>query len=236
MLCEETRTRLIRGKLVILWLNLFLGLAGCEGSSDQRAQQADTVIVAVGDSLTWGSLAFGKRASQKGYPAMLETKLRAAGYEIVVLNKGIPGEKSPETALRFQQAIEGADLVLLMIGTNDIIKPETCPDPHNCRTIEQIDAMLEQALDAGVIPLLSTLPPAQGRCARSWANPIIDALNTEIQQVAQARNVTLVDTHQAILEHGGGVLFSDCLHFTDDGYGIIAQEWYHALLPLLSEE
>ena len=48
--------------------------------------------------------------------------------------------------------------------------------------------------------------------------------------MAHERNVIVVDTHQAILDHGGGTLFADCLHFTDRGYEVISQQWYTTLI------
>ena len=85
-------------------------------------------IVAVGNSITYG---YGSRVG--GYPAILQTMLINAGYNVIVDNQGVPGEKTPETYQRFQSAISGADIVLLMIGVNDIVNPSSCPD-HRCHT------------------------------------------------------------------------------------------------------
>jgi lysophospholipase L1-like esterase len=228
-------------KFFLLSIGILIILTGCEGSKKSSPQQRDTtpgrqdsngttVIAAIGDSITWGAMAFGERAPSGGYPAILEAKLRAAGYDVVVLNKGIPGEKSFETDTRFLKVIEGADIVLILIGTNDILRPEGCPEPRHCRTVEHIAAMVEKALTANIVPLVSTVTPAQTGCNRNWANPHIQALNTQIYEMARARNVTIVDNHQAILDHGGGTLFADCVHFQDRGYEVIAQQWYNALV------
>ena len=158
---------------------------------------------------------------------MLEAKLHATGYDVIVLNKGISGEKSPATDDRFLQAIDDADIVLIMIGTNDIIKPESCPEPHNCRTIEHIGSMLDKALNSKIVPVVSTITPAQSRCARSWANSPIQALNTQLYNIAHERNVRIVDNHQAILNHGGGSLFSDCLR-------VDSNIWRHGCRKLCS--
>jgi lysophospholipase L1-like esterase len=220
-------------------------LTGCQKSKEQPPQHPPkqrsdgiTVIAAIGDSITWGAMAFGEKSPSGGYPGLLETKLRAAGYNVVVFNKGIPGEKAYETHNRFLNAINDADIALLMIGTNDIIRPEGCPEPHNCQTAEHIATMMDKALNAKTVLFISTVTPAQPGCNRSWANPPIQALNEQIHTIAHERNVTLIDNHQAILEHGGGALFADCLHFKDEGYEIIAQQWYDALIEsaLLNKE
>jgi acyl-CoA thioesterase-1 len=48
------------------------------------------VIVALGDSLTAG---LGV-ASDEAYPALLETRLRAAGFDYRVVNAGVSGDTS----------------------------------------------------------------------------------------------------------------------------------------------
>lgn len=215
---------------VIILIGIIM-LPGCrQEPSKTPAAPGSTVIVAIGDSLTWGALAFGPKASSGGYPAILEAMLRDEGYDVVVFNKGIPGEKAYQTRARFQRAIADADIALLMIGVNDIIRPEGCPEPNNCRTSELIEAMIKLAAKADIPLLISTLTPAQNNCARSWANPQIQAVNEQIRDLAQKHSIVLVDNHQALLEHGGGALFSDCLHFTDDGYRVIAERWFHTLI------
>lgn len=204
---------------------------GCrQEPSKTPADTGPTVIVAIGDSLTWGALAFGPKASSGGYPTILETILRDEGYDVVVFNKGLPGEKAYQTRARFQRAIADADIALLMIGVNDIIRPEGCPEPNNCRTGEHIEVMIKLAAKADIPLLISTLTPAQNNCARSWANPPIQNINEQILALARKYSLVLADNHQAILEHGGAMLFSDCLHFTDDGYQVLAEHWYQALL------
>jgi lysophospholipase L1-like esterase len=204
-------------------------------TSCQQQQQSSSddhgpiVIAAIGDSLTWGALAFGPKADSGGYPILLETMLRNEGYDIVVFNKGIPGEKAYQTRERFPQAISDADIALLMIGVNDIIRPEGCPEPNNCQTADHIAAMMRMASKSEIPVLVSTLTPAQTHCARSWANEPIQAVNDQIRTFAQQQNTPLVDMHQAIIKHGGA-LFSDCLHFTDEGYQVIADHWYRAII------
>ena len=206
-------------------------LPGCQRKpSAMPDSTGSTVIAAIGDSLTWGALAFGPKAASGGYPTILETLLRDEGHDVVVFNKGIPGEKAYQTRARFERAIADADIALLMIGVNDIIRPQACPEPHNCRTNEHIEAMIKYASKAGVPLIVSTLTPAQNNCARSWANESIQAVNARLRTYTQEHILPLVDNHQSIVEHGDGMLFSDCLHFTDAGYQVIAEHWFQALI------
>ncbi|MDY0096436.1 MAG: SGNH/GDSL hydrolase family protein [Candidatus Vecturithrix sp.] len=182
-----------------------------------------TVIAAVGDSITYG---YGSAVG--GYPTMLESMFVNDGYDVIVYNKGVPGEKSPSTRSRFLSAIRGAQIVLLMIGTNDIINPRTCPG-DDCHTRSNIAAMLDLAIGAGVTPVLSTIPPAHSGSEYDWANEDIEEINAQISREASRRGVIVLDTYEMILSHGGNSLFVDKLHFNDKGYKLLAQSWYKAL-------
>ncbi|MBD3305621.1 hypothetical protein GF339_04510 [candidate division KSB3 bacterium] len=181
-------------------------------------------IAAVGDSLT-----YGVKSAMGGYPDMLETQLRNAGYRVVVYNRGIPGEQAHSTDYRFNLVIENADIVLLMIGTNDIVNPGRCVEPNNCNTALYIESMLKKALRAGVVPFVSTVPPANPESPYAWANAGIKSLNSQIYSIAAKLSVRVVDNYAAIQSYGTSI-FADSLHFTDQGYNVIARQWYNTLV------
>lgn len=202
-------------------------------SEDTRGSDIDslqyppgtTVIVAIGDSIT-----YGQGSTVGGYPALLQQKLVADGYNVVVVNEGIPGERSPSTDARFLQVIAGADVALIMIGTNDIINPAGCPNPYDCATSQHIDSLLDHALISKTVPIVSTLPPANPNSDYSWANFWIQSLNNQIYASAAQRDIVVVDNYNAILANGGTALYVDRLHFSDQGYGVIAEQWYRAII------
>jgi len=110
----------------ILWLQqlsplfalcwLFAGSApqGEAAPASQRKYQG--TIVAVGDSLTAG---LGVN-EEEAYPARLEKKLRAAGYDWKVVNAGISGETSSGTLSRINWVMKlRPDIVILETGAND---------------------------------------------------------------------------------------------------------------------
>lgn len=199
--------------------------AGSEITSRQYPE-AEFVIVAIGDSLTYGI-----RSPAGGYPALLQTKLTQAGYDAVVMNEGIPGETSPETAERFLHEIAGADIVLLMIGMNDLVNPGKCPIPFVCDTIGQTGFMLDAALISKITPLVSTVTPARSDGMFSRLNTDIIAYNGMLYNLAAEKEVVLVDNFSAILANGGDSLYDDNgVHFTDQGYEIMAQQWFDALI------
>ncbi|THB67201.1 MAG: arylesterase, partial [Spirochaetaceae bacterium] len=77
-------------------------------------------ITAFGDSLTAG---WGVRPGQD-YPKLLEDGLAAMGFPgVQVLNRGISGETTSDLHYRVPGVLEERpDIILLGIGTNDILQ------------------------------------------------------------------------------------------------------------------
>lgn len=74
-------------------------------------------IVAFGDSLTSGHLLPRGQA----YPAQLQARLRAKGYDVTVKNAGIGGDTAKNALRRFDRAIDpGTDICIVEFGANDI--------------------------------------------------------------------------------------------------------------------
>jgi len=75
-------------------------------------------IVALGDSLMAGL----GLPNDQAPPAVLEQRLRADGYDAVVVNAGISGDRTEGGLARIDYALEdGADLVILELGGNDML-------------------------------------------------------------------------------------------------------------------
>jgi lysophospholipase L1-like esterase len=183
-----------------------------------------TVIVAVGDSITAG------KGASIGYPARLANKLAAAGKNVVVINRGISGEQSPETDDRFLSSIAGTKIVLLMIGINDIINPTMCSDEY-CQTLYHIEHMLDLALYSNITPVVSTITPIRDGSYFETRNASVNAINAGIAASATTRQIVMVDNNSAIITNGGDSLYSDAnVHFNDSGYDVIAQQWCDAII------
>jgi len=81
--------------------------------------QAQTIqIVALGASQTEGK----GLSSNEAWPAVLETMLRAKGYDVRVRNAGVSGDTTPGMLNRLGSAIpQGTQLVIVESGLNDQI-------------------------------------------------------------------------------------------------------------------
>ena len=78
---------------------------------------ADTKIVAIGASNTWG---FGAGAGQS-YPSQLEAMLKAHGYKVQVVNAGVLGDTTRGMLARLDASVPGdARIVILQPGGNDL--------------------------------------------------------------------------------------------------------------------
>ena len=83
------------------------------------AQASPLHIVAFGDSLMAGYLL----PEKDSFPAQLEQKLRAAGYDVRVTNAGVSGDTASDGAERVDWSVpDDTDLVLLELGANDMLR------------------------------------------------------------------------------------------------------------------
>ena len=135
-------------------LLLAAALAACGGGGAKLDKlPADAVVLAFGDSLTYGTGA----AREESYPARLE---RAIGRKVV--NAGVPGEASAQGLERLAGALDETrpSLLILCHGGNDFLrKLDEAAAAGNVR------AMIVLARDKGVpVVLLATpkpgLPPS----------------------------------------------------------------------------
>lgn len=108
------KNHLTRFTIVLL---LVVQLIACSDEKPQLiALNDDAIILAFGDSLTYGS---GANITTQSYPAVL-----AELTGLTVVNKGIPGEISRLGLARLADVLQevNPDLVILCHGGNDLIR------------------------------------------------------------------------------------------------------------------
>ena len=125
---------------------LVLALAGCSERPKLERLAPDAVVLAFGDSLTYGTGA----GTEESYPAQLGRRI---GRKVV--NAGVPGETSGEGLARLPAVLdeEKPQLLLLCHGGNDFLRklPET-------EAAANVRAMVRLARDQGIAVVLIGVP------------------------------------------------------------------------------
>ena len=124
-------------------------LTACGPSAKLDKLDSDAVVLAFGDSLTYGT---GANSATESYPAVLE---RSIGRKVV--NAGVPGETSGEGLARLPDVLDEVQpkLLILCHGGNDFLRKM-----DEAKAAENIRAMIRLARGKGVpVVLLATPKP-----------------------------------------------------------------------------
>jgi lysophospholipase L1-like esterase len=102
-------------KALILLLCTALCLSGCKNRPEMAKLPGDAVILAFGDSLTYGTGA----SKPQSYPSVL-----AQLTSLQVINAGVPGEISRDGLVRLPALLDEyqPQLLILIHGGNDVIR------------------------------------------------------------------------------------------------------------------
>ncbi|MGR9037657.1 MAG: GDSL-type esterase/lipase family protein [Gammaproteobacteria bacterium] len=191
----------------VLFLILLLLTACTESPKTIDKLPADAVILAFGDSLTFGTGA----SPARDYPAIL-SKLTG----LKVINKGIPGEISSDGLRRLPLILEQYDpkLLILIHGGNDIIRK--IPSEQIVGNLKQMIAL---ARDRRIHVVMLGVPKP---------NLFMLASADFYRTLADEENVLAdLTTLPEIL--GDNTFKSDLIHPNDAGYERIATQ-IHSLL------
>lgn len=171
------------------------------------------LIVAMGDSLTEG-LGVNMDAA---YPAQLERKLRADGYDFSVINAGVSGETSSGALTRIDFVMTlNPDIVILATGGNDSLR---AIDP--ALTQANITQLVQTLQAKGILVVLAGMQTVQNMGAEYTG-----AFQAIYPAVAQAEKVLLIPF---FLEGVGGkreLNQPDFIHPTADGYAVVVETIY----------
>ena len=186
------------------------------------------IYMAFGDSITNGD----GSTDNMGYRGVLQSDLDGLLGAGTVLDEGVEGTRTNEGAQRLPPTL-AADMpayTLIHYGTNDWNK---CADQVPCFTIDSLRSMVHSCQAVKSLPVLATIIPANPAFPDQvppqrniWVHQI-DAL---IRPMAQQEGALLVDLEAAFLAHGNlPSLFSDHVHPNDQGYAIMAQQFFKAI-------
>ena len=162
-------------------------------------QDPGEVIVAFGDSITEGDSRFDEE-NRGGYPGRLGTILRQEDREIEVLNRGVGGETTSEGLSRIGSAASGADIVLIMEGSNDIdLVIEGAISFESIKT--NLSAMVGQVRSAGAEAVIGTVIPRGPNARRDKSSRLTFALVRDIRELAFQRRIDLVEGWEPFATH-----------------------------------
>jgi acyl-CoA thioesterase-1 len=184
------------------------------------APAAPRVIVALGDSLTAG---LGVAAGE-AYPAVLEARLREAGFDYRVVNAGISGDTSAGGLRRLDWVLRSRpDVAIVALGANDGLRGLPVAALR-----DNLSAIVDRMREGGVRVLLvgMRLPPNYGD---AYAREFADAFRVVARRTAVAFMPFLLEgvAAQPTLNQADGI------HPNAAGHRAIADHVWTALRPLL---
>jgi len=187
------------------------------GSEDGRPR-----IVFLGDSLTAG---LGLLEAQS-YPALIQKKLDADGYDFEVENAGVSGDTSAGGLRRLDWALQGnAKIMVLALGANDGLRGLSTAEMKN-----NLTQIIDQARQRNVMVILAGMeapPNYGGEYAASFRQAFRD--------VAQHERVTYLPF---LLDKVAGVPAlnqGDGIHPNERGAEIVAETVWKVLRPALDQ-
>lgn len=195
----------LQGSLTLFKTSLIMSLilvvlSACSDNKQLQALDSDAVILAFGDSLTYGSGASRK----KSYPAILEKLTHHK-----VINAGIPGEISANGLRRLSGLLNThqPDLIIICHGANDILKKLDLE-----QTQRNIQQMIELARENQVQVVLIGVP----------AFNLFLRKSAFYQQLADD-NQTPIDNSSLATILKNNSLKSDYVHPNYEGYQMLAK-------------
>ena len=228
-------TRLLASRTGIAAMALCVAvLAGCGGNANDapasKEEQAPADgsaparprVIALGDSLTAGL----GLLEQQAYPAMLQKKIDADGYEFEVVNAGVSGDTSAGGLRRLDWALEGdARVLIVALGANDGLRGLSVAEMK-----KNLAEIIEQARERKVVVVLAGMeaPP-------NYGPEYTASFRQAFQDVAREQRVLFIPfllagvAGQAALNQGDGI------HPTADGAAVVAETVWRVLRPVLDQ-
>jgi acyl-CoA thioesterase-1 len=194
-----------------------LAQAPDDGSAAERPK-----IVALGDSLTAGL----GLLEQQAYPALLQKKLDAEGYEFEVVNAGVSGDTTAGGLRRLEWALEGDVRVLIVaLGANDGLRGLSVAQMK-----KNLSEIIEQAREQEIVVILAGMeaPP-------NYGPEYTTAFRQAYQDVAREQRVLFIPFLLANVAGQSTLNQGDGIHPNTEGAAIMAETVWRALRPVLDQ-
>ncbi|MGH9308705.1 MAG: arylesterase [Vicinamibacterales bacterium] len=189
---------------------------------DPDAPPARPRIVAFGDSLTAGL----GLLEQEAYPAVLQRKIDAAGYQYEVVNAGLSGDTTAGGLRRLDWAFEGdVKILIVAFGGNDGLRglPIT-------QMKENLTSIIHNARERGAVVILAGMeaPP-------NFGQEYATAFRQAFRDVALRERVLFIPFLLNNVAGKSELNQSDGIHPNGRGAEIIAETLWTVLEPLLDQ-
>lgn len=177
-------------------------------------------ISAFGDSLTSG---YGLDDPSTAFPVVLQKRLRALGYNVVVENDGVAGETTAQGRKRLSKILSvKPDIIIMELGANDMLQHKSVE-----RMKTNLSAMIEEIQYKKVHLLLAgmlSLP--------HFGNKYAESFEAVYPALAKRYDVALYPffLEGAVLKHS--LSQEDGFHPNAEGVNVIV----HNMLPYLVKE
>ncbi len=180
-------------------------------------------IVALGDSLTAG---LGVPPDES-YPSRLQRRLDKSDYSYRVINAGVSGDTSAGALRRLNWVLKSQpSIVIIELGANDGLRGQPVKNIY-----ENLRQIIQGLQEAGVTVLLTgmMIPPNYGAAYTSQFNEMYAKLADEFHIAFMPFFLEGVAAHRALNQ-------ADGIHPTGEGYGIIIDNLFEVLEPLLKAD
>ncbi|MFN7455370.1 MAG: arylesterase [Pseudobdellovibrionaceae bacterium] len=173
-------------------------------------------ILALGDSLTEG---YGV-ARERAYPALLEAKLKNAGFNWVVINSGISGSTTASAKGRLQWQLKNKpDVIFLALGANDGLRGLKVADSEK-NLSEAI--LLAQNSKIKIILAEMLMPPNYGETYRK-------EFQNMYSRLAKKHQIPLIPFFLKDIAGKPELNLPDGIHPNEKGYQIVAEYLFQQL-------
>lgn len=214
----------------VLLLALGAGCSSDSGTANDFGNNDPSIVVAIGDSITFGKHDMGIESCAHAYREILGFCYRLENLTgKTVINEGECGERSGAGLEKIGSVLRRyrPGVILIDYSPNDIV------DGANT-TIYNLRAMIAVARANKTVPILGTLVPAVGE-HEGW-ELFIENLNSKILALCDAERVECADHYKAFVNDPGykaspyALLDLDGLHPNAAGYDLMAKTWRKPLM------